>query len=244
MITEEEFLDFNCPYCDGAVSFPRSSAGTVEECFNCLEDFIVPEPGSAVGKKLPLPITTSRLRLRRFTENDAVALTKLVSDERFVVGGVDGLADTDEEKVFHWLQGESRVKLERVVKLLEPSQMFRLAIEQQDGNKLIGYGGFRMTAPRQAALEISVHPGFQRQGFASEAVAGLLGFCFAGIRLHRVIALCDSGNAGACRLSEKAGLRREGLFVKDRLRADGAWVSTAYYAVLEEECAGTAGVRA
>jgi len=65
-------------------------------------------------------------------------------------------------------------------------------------------------------------------------VAALLDFCFNGIKLHRVTASCDSRNVAACRLLEKAGMRREGEFLKDHF-ADGEWFNTFSYAVLSEE---------
>jgi RimJ/RimL family protein N-acetyltransferase len=63
----------------------------------------------------------------------------------------------------------------------------------------------------------------------------MLDFCFNGIKLHRVTAACDSRNVAACRLLERAGMRREGEFLKDHF-ADGAWFNTVSYAVLSEDC--------
>jgi aminoglycoside 6'-N-acetyltransferase len=78
---------------------------------------------------------------------------------------------------------------------------------------------------------------FQRKGFASEALEALLGFCFEGIKLHRVSAACDSRNTAACRLFDKIGLRREGEFLKDSL-LHGEWVDTVHYAALAGERGG------
>ncbi|HXT40361.1 MAG TPA: hypothetical protein VN887_10085 [Candidatus Angelobacter sp.] len=47
-ITEENFLDFNCPNCGELNSFPLDSVGLVRECPNCVEALIVPEAGSQV----------------------------------------------------------------------------------------------------------------------------------------------------------------------------------------------------
>ncbi|MBI3191673.1 MAG: GNAT family N-acetyltransferase, partial [Pedosphaera parvula] len=93
---------------------------------------------------------------------------------------------------------------------------------------------------RQAALNLYVSRACHRQGFASEALAALLGFCFRGIALHRVVAACDIRNVAACRLFEKVGMRREGEFQKDRF-INGEWVTTAYYARLNEEYHPPAG---
>jgi RimJ/RimL family protein N-acetyltransferase len=67
-----------------------------------------------------------------------------------------------------------------------------------------------------------------------EALDAVVGFCFAGIKLHRITATCDSRNAAARGLLEKLGLRREGEFVKDHL-VDGEWANTLCFAALREE---------
>ena len=86
----------------------------------------------------------------------------------------------------------------------------------------------------QARLTIYLNRSFQRKGFALEALDAALGFCFEGIKLHRISASCDSRNTAACRLFENVGLRREGEFLKDEL-LHGEWVNTAWYAALAEE---------
>jgi RimJ/RimL family protein N-acetyltransferase len=229
MITEENFLDFKCPYCGEPVSFPENAIGSAQECPNCMESLIVPEAGSETGEKLPIPITTPRLILRRFAMNDWEELMKLLSDEDFLQY-TDGLAVNEEEQVLHWLESDGTIKL------TTPNQMFRLAIELQDGNQLIGHLGLWFPKPSQAMLNINLHRNYQRKGFALEAVKALLGFCFWGIKLHRVSANCDSRNTAACRLFASVGMRREGEFVKSEPAAEGGWSNSIWYAILEEEC--------
>jgi aminoglycoside 6'-N-acetyltransferase len=65
-------------------------------------------------------------------------------------------------------------------------------------------------------------------------VDAALGFCFEGIRLHRVTASCDSRNVAACGLFEKVGMRREGEFVKNRF-SNGEWTNSIWFAALGEE---------
>jgi RimJ/RimL family protein N-acetyltransferase len=228
MITEENFLDFKCPHCGETISFPESAAGFVQECPGCLDSFIVPEPGNGIGRNLPLPITTARLKLRRFAARDWKDLIDLVSSDGSYVEGMPG---EGEEEVLRWLESDSHIKL------TTPDQMFHLAVELQDGAKLIGYLGLWFTDARrlQARFNISLHPNHQRKGFAREALNGALGFCFEGIKLHRVATGCDSRNTAACRLCETVGMRREGEFVKDQRLAGGEWTNTVWYAALEEE---------
>jgi RimJ/RimL family protein N-acetyltransferase len=228
MITEESFIDFKCPYCRTAVSFPKENAGSLQPCPDCTESFVVPEDGSALGKAIPLPIKTSRLVLRRFAPGDWKDLLELMSDEelfRYTEG-----RPLEEEEILRWLESDFHVKL------TTPNQMFYLAIELREPTKLIGYIGLMLAdAPRlQARLSIYVNRGFQRKGLALEALDAVVGFCFEGIKLHRVSASSDSRNTAACRLFENVGLRREGEFLKDHL-LHGEWATTVWFAALREE---------
>jgi len=228
MITEESFVDFKCPYCGEPVSFPQENAGFVQACPDCFESLIVPEDGSEVGRPIPLPITTPRLQLRRLAASDWRDLLELLSDEEFF-RYQDGVP-LDEDGILHWLESDAHVRL------TTHDQPFHLGIQLQDGDKLIGYLSLNFTDPQrlQVTFNIGLNRSFQRKGFALEAVKAMLGFCFDGLNLHRVAGWCDSRNVAACRLLEKAGLRREGEFVKNR-RMHGDWTNSIWYAVLDEE---------
>src|SRR5882724_5929957 len=83
-------------------------------------------------------------------------------------------------------------------------------------------------------LAVFLNRKHQKQGLAIEAVDALLGFCFEAIKLHRVTTSCDSRNSAAGKLFERVGMRREAEFVKDTPDVEG-WLSTVWYAALEEE---------
>jgi RimJ/RimL family protein N-acetyltransferase len=228
MITEENFVDFKCPYCSEPVSFPHENAGSLQTCPGCNESLIVPEDGSEVGGQIPLPITTSRLVLRRLTHGDWKDLLDLTSDEEFF-RYQDGVP-LDEDSVLRWLDSEAHVKL------TTPDQPFFLGIQLQDGGKLIGYLSLTFTDPQRllVTFNIGLHRSFQRKGFALEAAEAVLGFCFEGVKLHRIAGWCDSRNTAACRLLEKLGMRREGEFVKNR-SLHGEWINSLWFALLAEE---------
>jgi RimJ/RimL family protein N-acetyltransferase len=228
MITEESFIDFKCPYCGEPVSFPRENAGFVQACPNCTESLIVPDDGSEVGHQIPLPLATPRLLIRRLTSADWKDLLEVISDEEFF-RYQDG-APLDEDGVLHWLDSDAHVKL------TTPDQPYCLGIQLQEGDKLIGYLTLTFTDPQrlQVTINIGLNRSFQRQGFALEALEAVLGLCFEGLKLHRVAGWCDSRNTAACRLFEKAGLRREGEFLKNRW-IHGEWTNSIWYAALAEE---------
>jgi RimJ/RimL family protein N-acetyltransferase len=230
MITEENFIDFKCPYCSELVSFPQASAGFAQACPNCTQSLIVPTDGSEIGWQIPLPLTTARLVIRRLEGRDWKDLLELVTEED-PSDYVHSLP-RDEDGILHWLEADAHVKF------TTPGQMIHLGIQVQDGGKLIGYLRLQFTDPERLQVDFSVLLGqkFQRQGFAQEAVVALLTFCFEGLKLHRVTASCGGKNSAACRLLEKAGLRREGESIKDTLFV-GEWGNTVWYALLEEEFA-------
>jgi len=228
MITEESFVDFKCPHCGEPVSFPAENAGYAQACPNCNQSFIVPGDGSEMGKHIPLPINTSRLVIRRLAGGDWKDLLELMADEEFF--RYSDSVPLDEDAILRWLQSDAHVKL------TTPDQTFFLGIEVQDGNKLIGYISLNFPDPHrlQATFNIGLNQKFHRRGFAREAVVALLTFCFEGLKLHRIAAWCDSRNTAGCRLLEKAGLRREGEFVKHRL-LHNEWANSSWYAMLDEE---------
>ncbi len=226
MITEESFIDFKCPYCGETISFPGDTAGHAQACPGCTQSVIVPEDGSGEGRKLPLPLTTSRLVLRRFAAGDWQDLLECLSDEE-IYRWMDG-RPLEEDDVLRWLERESQVKW------TTPDQAFCLGIQVQQTAKLIGHVSLSVNEPLQASLQVVLNRAFQAKGFALEAVEAVLGFCFEGVKLHRVTAWPLALNTAACKLCEKAGLRREGEFVKSKL-FDGQWVNLACYALLREE---------
>lgn len=225
MISEDNFTDFQCPHCEETVSFPGEDRGKLRACPNCLEDLIVPESGAQTGRKLPLPITTDRVTLRRLCPGDWKDLLEFMGDEElFRYAG----RSLQEDEILAWLERD------RQVRLTTAGQAFWLAIVITQTNKVVGYTGLNLTDPLQAMLQIFVSRAYQKQGVGIEAVDALLGFCFEGIKLHRVTASCDSRNVAACKLFERVGMRREAEFLKDTPDVDG-WLSTIWYGALEEE---------
>jgi RimJ/RimL family protein N-acetyltransferase len=234
MTTEESFVDFSCPHCGEAASFPQEDAGAVRECPVCMESLIVPEAGGGQGRKIPLPIQTPRLKLRRLAPGDWRDLLEFMADEELF----EFLEDVplDEDRILQWLEAD------RFVKFTTPDHPVYLGLEQVAGGKVIGFIRLHFTDAHrlQTALRVFLSRKFQRQGFGKEAVRAVLKFCFQDLKLHRVTAACDSRHDAARRLCESAGLRREGEFLKDRL-VRGEWASTVCYAALGDEYVGTDG---
>jgi RimJ/RimL family protein N-acetyltransferase len=88
---------------------------------------------------------------------------------------------------------------------------------------------------RQAELGWVLDPAHTGHGYATEAVRGLLGHCFAGLGLRRVVATCFLANDASWHLMERVGMRREGHAVGESLHRSGQWLDTVTYALLATE---------
>ena len=228
MDTQDEFVDCKCPYCGVAASFRRDVAGLGEDCPEGTATLIVPRDGAEVAGALPLPITMPRVLLRRPRPTDWKDLLEFLGNpELFRYAGTD---PRTEEALVKWLEEDQWVKL------TTPDATFSLAIEHASDKKAIGiiYFSFIQGDKCQGSFTIYVSPKFQRQGFGTEALEGLLDFCFNGISLHRISTACNSENTASAGLLKKVGMRREGEFLQDQM-LNGAWANTTYYAMLAEE---------
>jgi RimJ/RimL family protein N-acetyltransferase len=181
-----------------------------------MEDLIAPEADGGPARRLPLPITTPRLVLRRLADGDWKGLMECLPDE-------------DEQRITQWLERDSRVKL------TTPNETFYLAIELREGGNFIGFLGLRLRESRQAGINFSLHPQYEQTDLPVEALDALLGFCFEAVRLHRVTAMLVSTDAVGIKLCEDVGMRREALFLKDTENPEGGWFTSVWYAALEEE---------
>ncbi len=225
---EDSFGDFKCPYCGGSISFPERDIGTARDCPMCMQSVIVPEKGIEIAGKLPLPIRTPRLLLRRLKPDDWKDLLEFMSDET-LFQYIDW-SPLDEEGVLGWLEAD------RSARLTDDRRTLSVAIELAANSKVIGCAtiSYRDDIHLQISFTVLVSRNFQRKGYGTETACGLMDFGFRGLNLHRVTAQCDNRDVAGCRMAEKAGLRREGEFLKDRA-INGEWVSTIYFGLLAEE---------
>ena len=111
-----------------------------------------------------------------------------------------------------------------------------LAVELRETGQMVGEVGlFLSPEPKsEGDLGWSIHPDFQRRGYATEAVPNLLAYAFEKRALHRVTANCDARNTASFRIMERLGMRREGHFRQSGF-ANGDWHDEYLYALLREE---------
>jgi RimJ/RimL family protein N-acetyltransferase len=147
-------------------------------------------------------VRTERLGLRRFTTADAE-----------VFGAYRSLPEV--ARYQSWDAPVSRTEALALVEQFaqgDPTApgWFQYAIDL-DG-VLIGDVGLNLHDNlMQAELGFTVSPAYQRHGYATEAVRGLLDQLFGERNLHRVSAECDARNTASARLLERVGFQHEGL---------------------------------
>ena len=176
-----------------------------------------------------LHLKTERLVIRDFVEDDwrsIVARTTQAEVARYMPW--DTTTWAEQEKVVAWIREQQTLTLTTFGKYIE------FAIERE--GEAIGDVGFKRLSEVNKVAEIGwdLDPAFQGMGYATEATAALMDWCFRNLHLHRLISVCDARNTGSYRLMERLGMRREAHHVKSTF-IKGEWVDDLVYAVLKDD---------
>ncbi|MGZ3461489.1 MAG: GNAT family N-acetyltransferase [Archangium sp.] len=177
---------------------------------------------------LTTPLTTPRLLLREFEEDDWRATHPYESDPEVA------------RYAFHDIRtpAESRDYILRVMAQARetPRHVYDFAVVLRDGNRLIGRCGMRITDPelREAMLWYVLDRSQWGRGFITEAARAVVDFGFGTLGLHRVWADCDPRNPASFRVMEKLGMRQEAHF-RENVFLKGEWCDSLIYALLDRE---------
>lgn len=226
---EITLVDFKCPHCGNPVSFPDRWIGKAQECPTCWQILIVPDPGVEIGRKLPLPFKTARMQLRRFLPVDAKDLIEIATDKELLRYLEWDPVDPAEE-VAHWLEKD------RNTRLFQRGHNFYMALELIEQPKVIGYVALTYLDKENSEMytHLIINRIYQRRGFGTEAVRGAIHLAFANLGIRRLCAWCDPRDLASTRMLEKAGMRKEGQFIKERF-LKGEWVDSFQFALLRDE---------
>lgn len=168
-------------------------------------------------------LRTPRLVIRRFTVADAEAFAAYRSDP----------------EVARYQGWDAPYRLDQAIAFISglpdpytPGEWCQLAVTV-DGRLVGDVALYTDTDPRLGRIGFTLGRDAQGHGYATEAVRAVLDYAFArGAR--RIVADCDTRNAGSIGLLERVGMRREG-----HLRASawwkGEWTDEYLYAVLADE---------
>src|SRR4029450_1408396 len=148
-------------------------------------------------------LTTERLLLREFTENDWHIVFAYQSDPRYLrYSPWTHRLPEDVERLVQEFIGWQHA---------QPRCQYQLAIILQTTHLLIGTCGIRMAIAhaQEAELGYELHPDSWGHGYATEAAWSMLAFGFGGLRLQRVWAQCLAENTASVRVLERLGMRQE-----------------------------------
>jgi RimJ/RimL family protein N-acetyltransferase len=215
-IVGEEYVDFKCPHCGSLNSFPTSAAKLARECVNCLDLFLVPSVDGEVARVLPLPVESSKIRLRKFQPTDWEDLLEFQFEE--------------EDEATGWIHHVTTIQPN------ENRMSLALAVEKKDTGKVVGILGLRFTDVfyDQMGVTLSSNQAACPPGIELEILNLALEFCFKGLNLHRVTSECGAEDAKNRQLFKDLGMRQEAEFLK-YFRSGEEWLSAVAFATLEEE---------
>lgn len=109
-------------------------------------------------------------------------------------------------------------------------------IEQVGDGRLIGDCAIKLdqSDDRMAQIGITLSPPKQKQGYAKEALWGILAFLFETKGIHRVTAIVDAENIASTHLMRSVHFRQEGHFIEN-IFYKGKWGSEIQFALLKRE---------
>jgi len=174
----------------------------------------------------PGELTSSRLILRRLRPEDAA-----------VLAGYRSLPEVARYQSWDSFQLEDAVELIAEQQEAEPGvpgTWFQLAIVDRTTGVMMGDCGLHCRDAHQTELGITLAAGYQRRGYAKEALGCALDFIFGRLGADRAVAVTDSENVPAQALFKSLGFRQEGHF-KARVWLKGNWGSEFFFALLAPE---------
>jgi RimJ/RimL family protein N-acetyltransferase len=169
------------------------------------------------------------LLLRSFRHDDAGPLVKMVANDE------DCTLPVTETNVDQWIESQLEARFTR-----SESGVY-LAIELVEGHELAGFvlPSYTDREHSSAGFLLTISPARRRQGLGLEASRAAIDFAFDGLCARRVAVWCSGQNAASRGMLEKAGMRKEGVFVKSWFDGN-EWVNVLWYAMLKEERASRA----
>lgn len=188
-------------------------------------------PPSLPEFAFPAPhlLRTARLQLRPMQPADADALHAILTDPE-VLRYWDTPAWPDVAQAREFIVDEQRA--------LAEGESITLGIFQDEPPRLIGeclLFAVDWHAGR-AELGFALARGAWGHGYLQEAAVALIGYGLHRLRLRRIEAEINAGNAAAARALERLGFRREGV-LRERWAVNGRISDAAMYGLLAREWA-------
>jgi [ribosomal protein S5]-alanine N-acetyltransferase len=178
-----------------------------------------------------MELSTPRLHLREFTENDVTAVLAYQQDPRYL-------------RTYEWTERtaadvQAFVQMFLDFQAAQPRTKFQLAITLKATGQLIGNCGLRLKSANaiEADIGYELSPEQWGHGYATEAAQAMVNLGFTQFNLHRISAWCIADNIGSARVLEKVGMKLEGWMHENEYFKNRYW-DTLLYAILEHEWQG------
>jgi len=153
-------------------------------------------------------------------------LHSLPETDRYNTLGMPKDIDSTKKIIMPWIEQHS----------IDPITNYTIAIRTKDQDEFIGLLGLKLNSPKTKRAEIwyKIHKDYWSKGLGTEAVNGIIDFCFGKLDLHRVEAGCAVDNIASIKVLEKVGMIREGRKRKVLPLVTG-WSDNFEYAILLED---------
>ena len=173
-------------------------------------------------------ITTERLLLREFAQDDWRAVLDYQRDPRYL-------------QFYPW-RDRTVADVRAFVQMFldwqveSPRGRFQLAITRRSDNRLIGNCGIRCNPDDHAEAELGyeLNPDHWGHGFATEAAGAMVDFALRQLGLQQVTSCCIADNTASARVLERLGFR-----MTRRLHSaeyfKGRWWDTLHYVLTAGE---------
>lgn len=164
-------------------------------------------------------VTTARLVMRPFREDDVPAVERLLSTPHVAQQTLNFAYPYPPGAALDWIRrhslwAERGLHLQWAITLPhdEPIGTISIALRDEPPHGDVGYW---------------IGVDHWNRGYATEATRAVIAYCFEALRLPRIIASCFVGNDASARVLEKAGMTEEWLLpgqaVKDGVPRDLRW---------------------
>lgn len=171
--------------------------------------------------QLTTPLQTPRLLLRGLTAADAVAFFQYRSLPE--VTRFQGFAPVSVEDASRFIQKEVCHDID------QPDTWFQLGIFLQEENTMVGDLGLHfLTKANEVEIGVTIAPGFQGIGLATEAVGCVLDYLFNILHKSKVVASVDPQNHKSMALMTGIGFKLTGIY-KQTVLFRGEWTDDAVF---------------
>lgn len=175
-----------------------------------------------------LLLTTRRLKIRNLRESDLDAFHQYRSNPD--ITKYQGFDTFSKEQALEFIKEQKKKSFGK------PGEWVQFGIEHASNKKLVGDCAIILQDrdPRIAEIGITISNLYQKQGYAKEALIGILHFLFYEKGIHRVVETVDAENTASIQLLKSIFFREEAHFLEN-IFFKGKWGSEYQFAMLKRE---------